>query len=137
VQLARPGELRAAINVTPLVDVVLVLLIVFMVLAPQLLAGPPVELPETERPPEAHDEGEQVRIVLAHDGTVWVENEWTSGDRLEQAIAEAARRRPGAQVTIQADARLSFGAVHRAMLAAHAAGLADVGLITERRDDAR
>jgi biopolymer transport protein ExbD len=137
VQLARPGALRAAINVTPLVDVVLVLLIVFMVLAPQLLAGPAVELPETERPPETPDEGRQVRVTIEHDGTIWVENERTSGDRLEAALRDAARRRPDAQVVIQADARLSYGEVHRAMLVAEAAGLADVGLITQRRADAR
>lgn len=130
------GKVQSAINVTPLVDVVLVLLIIFMVVAPQLAAGPQMDLPVTEQPPEKPDDGRQIRVALEHGGRIWVEDDSVSAERFSDRIRQAAAEDPARQVVIQGDARLSFGEVRKAMLAVESAGFKDVGLIAERRQDA-
>ena len=63
-RLGETGRMNAAINVTPLVDVVLVLLIVFMVMAPQMRTGPEVNLPETAKPRDQGDERGRILVTL-------------------------------------------------------------------------
>ncbi len=132
---ARPANFQSAINVTPLVDVVLVLLIIFMVIAPQLHSGPAVELPTTDRPPQKPDDGRQILVAIERGGTLWVGSDRVAEDAFFDRIREAARGRSDWQVVIKGDHRLSFGEVRRAMLAVEAAGFKDVGLIAERPDE--
>jgi biopolymer transport protein ExbD len=128
---ADPTPLQSAINVTPLVDVVLVLLIVFMLVAPRMSAGPAIELPETAAPPgtEAHER--QLVVAIDADGGLWVDGVPADSERLGRRVREAAA---GGEplVVIHGDARSSFGAVRRAMLEIEAAGSHDVRLVTER-----
>lgn len=130
------GELQHDINVTPLVDVVLVLLIIFMVVAPQIQSGPPVDLPTTDRPPRRQDTGRQILVAIERSGTIWIDSDQVAADRFHESLEAAAADRADWKVVIKGDSRLTFGQVKQAMLAADAAGFKDVGLIAERRDDA-
>jgi biopolymer transport protein TolR len=130
-QVADSGKLQSAINVTPLVDVVLVLLIIFMIVAPQLDSGPELQLPETDRPPKKIDDGAELALSVERDGHVWIEGDRVSVDDLGPRVRDAATRHGEAQVLIKADARLTFGQVRHVLDAVQAAGLRDVGLITE------
>lgn len=134
-QPIRPGKVQSAINVTPLVDVVLVLLIIFMVVAPQLQAGPSMQLPTTDQPPEKPDDGRQILVAIDHRGQIWIDDASVTADDFPEAIRAAGEGRTDWQVVIKGDARLSFGDVENAMLAVEAAGFGNVGLITERRED--
>jgi biopolymer transport protein ExbD len=132
-QLANAGKVQSAINVTPLVDVVLVLLIIFMVIAPQLKSGPNVQLPTTDQPPKKTDDGQQILVAIERGGTIWVDSDSVTAEQFPQSIRAAAERRADWKVVIKGDARLTFGEVKQAMLAVEAAGFKDVGLIAERR----
>ena len=134
-QATEPGKLQSAINVTPLVDVVLVLLIIFMVIAPQLNAGPAVQLPETDQPSKKTDDGRQILVALEWGGTIWLDSDQLTAEQFPLSIHEAAEARPDWKVLLKGDARLSFGEVRQAMLAVEAAGFKNVGLIAERRDE--
>jgi biopolymer transport protein ExbD len=129
----KPAEVQSAINVTPLVDVVLVLLIIFMVIAPQLQAGPNVQLPETDQPPKKTDDGRQILVALEWGGTIWLDGDQVTAEEFPLSIQEAAEARSEWKVVLKGDARLTFGEVKQAMLAVEAAGFKDIGLIAERR----
>lgn len=127
----RPIAVQCRINVTPLVDVVLVLLIIFMVIAPQLQSGPELQLPATDRPPDKPEDGRQIVVSIAGDGTIWVDGRAVPSERFSDAMRRAAETRGDWQVLIKGDARLRYGAVRQAMLAVEDAGFNDVGLIAE------
>lgn len=133
-QVGEPQRVRSAINVTPLVDVVLVLLIIFMVMAPQLASGPPVRLPETDQPDGAGDDTRQIRVTLEQDGAVWIDDTRLTAEQFPERIAAAARERGDFKVVLHGDARLTYGEVKRAMLIIEGAGFDDVGLVAKRRD---
>ena len=122
----------ADINVTPLVDVMLVLLIIFMVTAPLLTAGVPVELPES-RAGGLEQEQEPIQLSLDGDGRVFIgETEVADADlpgRLAQAAADGAGKDPP-QVFLRADRALDYGRVMKVMGELNAAGLNKVALVT-------
>lgn len=126
------SEVRSAINVTPLVDVVLVLLIIFMVIAPQMAAGPDVPVPQTDRPQDAPDGEERIIVALQQDGSIWIDDEETSREAFPEAMQKLAQNNPNGKVLLQGAASLSFGEVKRAMVATEGAGFKSVGLITEQ-----
>ena len=130
-RLGETGRMNAAINVTPLVDVVLVLLIVFMVMAPQMRTGPEVDLPETAKPRDQGDERGRILVTLDHAGKVWIDDRQVAaeqfGDRLRAAVGDQEDPR----VVIRSDARLRFGDVRRTMVAIEEAGFRGVGLIAD------
>lgn len=130
-----PGKVQSEINVTPLVDVVLVLLIIFMVVAPQIQAGPDLQVPRTGNPAEKPDDGRQIQVAIERSGTIWVEERALTPAEFAGAMAEIAERRADWKVVIKGDARLAFGEVQDAMLAVEAAGFSDVGLISQRYED--
>ncbi len=113
------------INVTPLVDVCLVLLIIFMVVTPMLKEGVAVQLPETENGEEIQeDKKEHVTLTIKDDGTIYIENvevkgvvedDPASNKLLEEAIRSALRMGKNKPLLIKADARLKYGAVKRVM----------------------
>jgi biopolymer transport protein ExbD len=108
-----------------------------MVIAPQLQSGPNVQLPTTDRPPKKPDDGRQILVALERGGAIWLDSDQVTAEQFPQRIRAAAERRADWQVVIKGDARLTFGEVKQAMLAVEAAGFKDVGLIAERRDEAR
>ena len=133
-QAGNSSKLASDINITPLVDVVLVLLIIFMVIAPQLAQGPDILLPTTDKPQAAPDDGKQLVVAIEHGGTIWIENASMTADHFPAGLAQAAEERPDWKVVIKGDARLTFGEVKQAMMAVENAGFKDVGLIAEERE---
>src|SRR5437867_1023507 len=120
----KPGRIQSAINVTPLVDVVLVLLIIFMVMAPQMHKGPDVHLPDTAKPREQGDERSRILVSIDEAGGLWIDDQPVApgsfGDSLRAA---AGAGQPDIKVVIRGDARLRLGMVRQAMLAIEDAGL--------------
>ena len=132
----RPGEpsrLQASINVTPLVDVVLVLLIIFMVVAPGMMKpGPEVDLPKTSTPPEQGDAPDRLLVTIDERGALWIDDQQVTPDRFGDSLRLAAGGMQDTKVVIQGDASLRFGDVRHAMVAVEDAGFKDVGLIAQR-----
>ena len=122
---------KAEINVTPLVDVVLVLLIIFMVIAPQLNLETQVTLPETENPPEKAESENQIVISIAADGALFVNDTRVTREQLVHQVTVTAETIQDPQVVIMGDATLDFGRVQRTMFEIEAAGFGNVGLITK------
>ena len=128
--LGEPARMQAAINITPLVDVVLVLLIIFMVMAPQMRKGPEVDLPETKRPSEQGDERTRILVTIDKAGGLWIDDRAVGIEQLGDGLRAAADT-PDAKVVLRGDARLPFHVVRRAMVAIDQAGFHGVGLIAE------
>jgi biopolymer transport protein ExbD len=123
--------MQSSINVTPLVDVVLVLLIIFMVMAPQLRKGPDVNLPETAEPGDQADLT-PIRVSINERGGMWIDDEQVAAERFGATLLAAAHGDRNAKVVIQGDAGLAIGDIRRAMLAIEAEGFHGVGLLAER-----
>ena len=121
----------AEINVTPLVDVMLVLLIIFMVTAPLLKAGVPVELPES-RAKALAEESHQVTISLSRDGAVYLDDAQVSPGELPdllQALPRGADGKPPL-VTLRADKALDYGAVAAVMGELNRAGFNSISMVS-------
>jgi biopolymer transport protein TolR len=131
-RLGEPARMQAAINITPLVDVVLVLLIIFMVMAPEMRKGPEVNLPNTLRPREQGDERGRILVTIDQGGGMWIDEESVTADGFADALRAAAVAKEDPKVVIRADARLRVGDVRLAMLAVEEAGFHGVGLIAKR-----
>jgi biopolymer transport protein ExbD len=123
--------MQAAINITPLVDVVLVLLIIFMVMAPQMRKGPEVDLPDTAKPSEQGDERGRILVTIDERGGLWVDDQQIEAWQLSEALRVAAGTEADPKVVIRGDSRLSVGEVRRAMLVIEDAGFQGVGLIAK------
>jgi biopolymer transport protein ExbD len=137
-QLGEPSKIQSAINVTPLVDVVLVLLIIFMVVAPAMRPGPEIDLPDTAKPPEQAADEARILVTIDERGELWIEDEHVEADRFGESLIAAAGGQMQAKVVIQGDSRLRFGDVRHTMAAIENAGFRGAGLIAERaRRDAQ
>lgn len=121
----------ADINVTPMVDVMLVLLVIFMVTAPLLTAGVPVNLPDSRAKPLASN-AKPVRIAIDADGKLFVDDVETTQALLPGSLAQIMSRNPGAppQVYLRADRNLAYGKVIAVMGELNRAGLNKVALVT-------
>ena len=124
------------INVTPLVDVMLVLLIIFMVTAPILQQGVSVDLPKVAAGPLAGHE-EQLVVNVARSGEVFLNDTPMPPDQLTAKLRAIAAARPDRQIYVRADQAVPYGQVMRVMGAVHDAGLVHVGLVTEPPPDHR
>jgi biopolymer transport protein ExbD len=125
------GGVRAEINVTPLVDVVLVLLIIFMVITPMIARGVAVELPVTTHHDKKADDNKDLVVSVTADGDVYLGADKIALDRLATAVQEERRRNPDKGIFLKADRRAKYGVARRAMEAVHRAGVADVQIGTE------
>lgn len=121
----------ADINVTPLVDVMLVLLIIFMVTAPLLTAGVQVNLPESRAKPLDQDQ-KPVQISIDQQGAIFLDNSEVSEEALPGLLEEIAAQRgeDKPQVFLRADLRLEYGKVMRVMGELNRVGLNKVSLVT-------
>jgi biopolymer transport protein ExbD len=133
-----PGRVRSDINVTPLVDVVLVLLIIFMVVTPLLQRGKDVELPPARTADRPVSGGDPLVVSVTADRAVWVGERRCEGpgavrDRLADAVREDAAR----PLLLKGDARLTVGDVRRVMAAAREAGVRGVRVAVERTEARR
>jgi TolR protein len=124
------GGAISDINVTPLVDVMLVLLIIFMVTAPILQQGVPIDLPKVAAAPLAGEE-EQLVVNITRDGSTYLNDTRHTLPELTRKLRSIATARPERQVYVRADQAVPYGDVMRAMAAVRDAGLVRVGLVTE------
>ena len=122
----------ADINVTPLVDVMLVLLIIFMVTAPLMTAGVPVDLPDSRAKPLEQD-AKPVELSIERGGTIHLGDDAVSEAALPDLLARLAAQAPPSQppqVLVRADRQLDWGRVARVMGELNRAGLNRVSLVT-------
>jgi biopolymer transport protein TolR len=123
----------AAINVTPFVDVMLVLLIVFMVTAPLLTVGVTVDLPRaTSSPLPGQDE--PLSVSVRADGQVYLQDSPLTVAELGPRLRAITERKPDARVFVRGDKVIDYGRVMEVVGAIHAAGFAKVALVTEFDD---
>ena len=119
------------INVTPFVDVMLVLLIIFMVAAPLLTVGVPVKLPETAANAMPTEQEEPLTITLTVDGLILVQNtEIADGELIPKLKAIAAQRKSD-KVFVRADGAVTYDRVAQLMGALNAGGFNNIGLVTD------
>jgi biopolymer transport protein TolR len=131
-RLGEPTRMQAAINITPLVDVVLVLLIIFMVMAPAMRKGPDVNLPNTTKPSDQGDERGRVLVSIDDAGKLWINDQQVAAEQFGDALRAAVGAEQDPRVVIRGDARLNFRQVREAMIAVEEAGFRGVGLIAKR-----
>jgi biopolymer transport protein TolR len=128
------GRLRrramAEINVTPFVDVMLVLLIVFMVTAPLLTVGVPVDLPKTRAPALGQDR-EPLSITIRRDGTIFLQKEKVSEEVLVDRLKAIAANGYDQRIFVRGDDRAIYGKVMEVMGLLAAAGFTHIGLVTD------
>jgi len=130
---APTNAVRSDINVTPLVDVVLVLLIIFMVVTPMLHRGVDLELPKTNNHSTRQDTGEQIVVSVRQDG-VYVEADKVDVEKLS-GIIEAQLKNGARPVNVKADKGLKFGEVRKVLEAVHASGAAQVNMETKENKE--
>ena len=126
------GQRRAMtdINVTPLVDVMLVLLIIFMVTAPLIQSGVKVDLPRASAQQMEHQE-EKLVLTITRDRRVYLGNTEIPGAELERKLATNARIQKDKELYLHADRSLPYGQVVEIMAIARRAGVESLGMITE------
>jgi biopolymer transport protein TolR len=120
------------INVTPLVDVVLVLLIIFMVITPMLQRGKDVTLPKAGSVTESK-KSDPLVLSVTTDGKMWVENDTVDPHALEMRVADALKREPGKKVMLKGDEHLTVGDVRKVMQLARQGGARGVALAVEEK----
>ncbi len=133
---SRGGRRRRApmseINVTPFVDVMLVLLVIFMITAPLLTVGVEVDLPETDSPPLGGDD-EPLAITIARDGTTYLQESEVAVEELIPKLRAITERRPDLRIFIRGDREIAYGRVMEVMGALNGAGFNNVALVTSPR----
>lgn len=128
------------INVTPLVDVMLVLLIIFMVTAPLLVSGVPIDLPDSKAGALKQD-NTPIQVSLNAEGEIYIDERLVPADELAAKLAAISEARAGEaegpRIYVRADRRLDFGNVMRVMGEVNAAGFKKVALVSEAGADDR
>lgn len=121
----------AEINVTPLVDVMLVLLIIFMVTAPMMQQGVNVDVPVAPgQPLESKREAETMTISVKPDNQIEINGKAVSENELLETIVQAKKEKPNLEVNLRGDKQASYGTIARIMAALTNAGITNLGLIT-------
>jgi len=131
------GEVTAEINVTPMADVMLVLLIIFMVITPMLQKGQTVELAKTHNPvdmPDA-DHDDAVLVAVTRDGKLYLGMDKISSEDLASKVNDMLANKMDKTVFVKGDFRAKYGDVKQVVDNIRSAGVDKVGLLTERLDD--
>jgi biopolymer transport protein TolR len=128
-----PDEVKGDINVTPLVDVCLVLLIIFMVVTPMLQQGVDVLLPTGAHSVKKPGEQGDLIISIKADGTVFVADKWIPDKNLPTYLRAEYQKDPARAVMLKADKRINFGKVRLVMKAANEAEFSRVAILTENK----
>lgn len=121
----------AEINVTPFVDVMLVLLIIFMVAAPLLTVGVPVELPKTAAGALPADQEEPLTVTITAEGAVQIQTTQVERAALVTRLRAIAAERTSDRVFLRADGKVPYSAVMEIMGALNAGGFSNIGLVTD------
>ncbi|MEN9409485.1 MAG: protein TolR [Pseudomonadota bacterium] len=127
----RGGAPMADINVTPFIDVMLVLLIIFMVAAPMLTVGVPIELPETAANALPSEQEEPLAITMTADGRLMIQNTETPEDQLITRLTAIAAERTSDKIFLRADGAIPYAKVAEIMGALNAGGFNNIGLVTD------
>lgn len=142
-QVARGGTARrgrgrrraltrmSEINVTPFVDVMLVLLIVFMVSAPLMTVGVPIELPETAAEALPSPDEEPLTVTLTAEGAVMIQTTEVAREELVTRLTAIAGERDTTQIFLRADGSIPYEEVMAVMGALNAGGFREIGLVTD------
>jgi biopolymer transport protein ExbD len=124
------GEAMSDINMTPLIDVMLVLLVIFIITAPLLTGSLKLDLPKVDAPP-SQQTPTVLNVGLRKDGQLYLADQTITLAQLAARFAASAQQSPKTEVHISADAAVPYGDVARVMGAAQGAGLSRIGLITQ------
>ena len=127
----RRSQPMAEINVTPFVDVMMVLLIIFMVAAPLLTVGVPVELPKTAATALPSEAEEPLTVTITADGSVQIQTTDISREDLIPRLRAIAAERASDRVFLRADGAVPYVAVMEVMGALNAGGFGNIGLVTD------
>jgi biopolymer transport protein TolR len=127
----RHRAMMAEINITPMVDVMLVLLIIFMVAAPLMTVGVPVELPKTAATPLPAVEEEPLTVSITAEGTITLMKTEIGFDELVPKLRAIAAERSDNKVFLRADGRVPYEVVAQVMGALNAGGFNNIGLVTD------
>ena len=126
---SRSSQAMSEINITPFVDVVLVLLIIFLITAPMMIRGIDVNVPKTTtRGPQTE---ERLIITLTKDRIIYLGDQPATPYKVESALMSLYRRNPQAAIYIRADSQVPYGEVVKVMDLAKKIGMDKVGIITE------
>jgi biopolymer transport protein ExbD/biopolymer transport protein TolR len=130
------SKVNSNINVTPMVDVMLVLLIIFMVITPMLQNKVAVDMAKVENPTPMPDADKEDAIVVAitRYGGVFLGQNKVATSELGAKVREKLADTPGKQIFVRADARAQFRGVEDAIDAVRTAGVDEVGLLTQKRE---
>jgi biopolymer transport protein TolR len=131
---ANRGRFMADINVTPLVDVMLVLLIIFMVTAPMMMQGMDVALPQTTSAPLSAEK-EHLTVTVNQDQRVYINDYEVSVDALEEKMKKIMEGRPDQKVYLRADKTVPYGLVASVISEVKNAGIEKLGIVTEPMEE--
>ncbi len=123
------GSVLSEINITPFVDVVLVLLVIFLITAPMMLRGIDVKVPKTETKNVGPEE--RLMLTVTREKAVYLDGQPITLVRLERALVGLRQRNPKAAVFLRADEGVSYGVVVKVMDAVKKAGIERLGMVTE------
>jgi biopolymer transport protein TolR len=125
-------EPMSDINMTPLIDVMLVLVVIFILTAPLLASSLRLDLPQAQaaKPQEA---SQALQVALGRDGQLYVQDQPLTLDALRQRLAQAAQQNPQTEIQLRADESVPYGKVVAVLDAAHQAGLSRIGFVAQPR----
>jgi biopolymer transport protein ExbD len=131
----RKAVFSSDINVTPMVDVMLVLLIIFMVITPMLQKGLNVDMAKTNNPiaMEDADKEDAVLVAVTRDGKIFFDTEQVTLELLTTKVSDKLSGRADKKIFIKSDARATYGTVVQVVDSVRAAGVDQVGLLTEQK----
>ena len=127
----QPGGMMAEINVTPFVDVMLVLLIIFMVTAPMMTTGVDVELPRADAPTMQATENDQLVLSITADGMYHLQDHTFTFEELGEKLPAIMEANPGQDVFLRADGQVPYEKVAQLMALCRLAGVPRMGMITQ------
>ena len=130
------SKVNSNINVTPMVDVMLVLLIIFMVITPMVQNKVNVDLAKADDPtsmPDAEKE-DQVMVAITRDGRVYLGADQVTTDDLGKKVADKLENKTSKEIYMRADARAQYGKVTDAIDSVRTAGVDQIGLLTDKRN---
>ncbi|HKF46812.1 MAG TPA: biopolymer transporter ExbD [Terracidiphilus sp.] len=130
------SKINSNINVTPMVDVMLVLLIIFMVITPMLQNKVHLDMAKVDNPTAMPDADKEDAIVVAitRDGSVYLGQDHVAVSELGNKVRDKLADKPGKTIYVRADARAQFRAVEDAIDAVRTAGVDEVGLLVQKRE---
>jgi biopolymer transport protein TolR len=129
------AKVNSDINVTPMVDVMLVLLIIFMVITPMLQKGVSVDLAKVNNPSQMPDADKEDALIVAvmRDGKIFFGNDQIPPDQLTSKVKDRLANRSDKRVFVRADARAKYGSVVEVVDNVRSAGVDQLGLLTDQR----